>query len=459
MFERSDSKAIIYKDKIYTYKDLEDFTQLLIQHTDSNELIVHLTNSSFESIGAYIGFLKNKRPQLLLQENINEEFLKNILKNYKPRYIYLPKGYKFTYKKVAEFEEYCLLKTDYKKDYQINKNLALLLSTSGSIGIPKCVIQSFKNIYSNALAIKEYLQIKSDDAAITTLPTNYTFMLSIIHSHIISGASIVAVKESIMQKEFWESLKKHKVTSISGVPFTFEMLKKLRFERMKLDSLRYITQAGGKLSNELIKYFYSICKEKGVKFIVMYGQTEATARISYLPYKYLPQKIGSIGIPIPGGKMWIEDDEGKKITKPNTEGELIYSGDNVTLGYASSCYDLAKEDEFKGILKTGDLAMFDEDGFFYITGRKKRFVKIYGNRISLDELEKILKKNEYECIVSGNDEKIKLYCLDDKKDEIITLLSKSIKQNKKIFEFKKVDKILRNSAGKVLYKEMENIYG
>ena len=453
------SIAIIYNGRNYTYCDIDRFALDLNKKIESSSLVVHLTNSSFESIGAYTGFLKYKIPQLLLQEDISEDFLKNILKRYKPAYLYLPKEKTFKFDNiVANFNEYSLVKLNFEQDYTISKDLALLLSTSGSTGTPKFVRQSFKNIYANALSIGEYLQIQNDDIAITTLPTNYTFMLSIINSHFINGASVVATKSSIMQKEFWQTLKDQKVTTFSGVPFTFEMLKRLRFENMELNSVRYITQAGGKLSNELVEYFYKECKKKGIKFIVMYGQTEATARISYLPYEKLPQKIGSIGIAIPGGKMWLEDEKGNKIVKSNIDGELIYSGDNVTLGYASNCYDLNKEDENRGILRTGDIARFDVDGYFYITGRKKRFVKIYGNRINLDELEKMVQKTGYECVITGNDDKITIYCTQDKEKDIITLLAKTIKQNKKVFLFKKVDKILRNSAGKVLYKKMENVY-
>ena len=152
-----------------------------------------------------------------------------------------------------------------------------------------------------------------------------------------------------------------------------------------------ITQAGGKLSQELTAEFTDICAQKGIKFYVMYGQTEATARMSYLPWEYARQKLGSMGIAIPGGQFWLEDENGNVIGDIDTMGELIYKGDNVTLGYAENYIDLSKGDENKGILRTGDLAKRDADGFYYITGRKKRFLKMFGKRVNLNEVEELIK--------------------------------------------------------------------
>ena len=443
-----DGIAIIEK-KGYSYKELKEFSQKLKLKRD---LVVFLTNSSFESIAGYVSFLNNKIPALLLPFNIDATLLQNILDKYRPKYIYAPID--FEYKTVIEFENYKLFETNYKIDYQIADNLALLISTSGSTGSIKFVKQSYENIYENTLSIIKYLNITNNDRAITTLPMSYTFMLSILNTHLFVGGSVVATNYSILEKGFWEVLKKEKVTTFSGVPFTFEMLKKLKFEKLDLGDIKYITQAGGKLSNDLVKYFVKECEKKGIKFIVMYGQTEATARISYLPWEDR-DKIGSIGKAIPNGKMWLENENGKIIEEPFKEGELIYSGKNVTMGYSMNCYDLSSG-ETKGVLRTGDIAMFDNNRFFYITGRVKRFVKIYGNRINLDELEKLAKS--YNVVISGDDKKINIYSLNDNK-EVVSFLAKKIKQNKNIFRFKKVDKFIRNEAGKILYKKMDEKHG
>ncbi len=174
------------------------------------------------------------------------------------------------------------------------------------------------------------------------------------------------------------------VLSFAGVPYTFAMLKRINFDKIELPTLRTMTQAGGKLSEEYIRHFLSYATKNRVKFFVMYGQTEATARISYVPAEKLSQKIGSIGIPIPGGEVKIIND-GIEVTRPNEIGEIVYKGNNVMMGYAENRKDLSKGDELNGVLFTGDLGYKDEDEFLYVTGRLKRFIKIFGLRVNLDE--------------------------------------------------------------------------
>ncbi len=193
------------------------------------------------------------------------------------------------------------------------------------------------------------------------------------------------------QREFWNFFRDAGASSFGGVPYTYEMLDRMRFMGMALPSLKTMTQAGGKLTPELHRKFAEWAGEHGKKFIVMYGQCEATARMGYLPAEKALEKYGSMGIAIPGGKFQLKDAEGRTITQPHVTGELVYEGRNVTMGYAECGADLAKGDERHGILATGDMAQLNEDGYYYIVGRKKRFLKIYGNRINLDELERLLK--------------------------------------------------------------------
>jgi acyl-CoA synthetase (AMP-forming)/AMP-acid ligase II len=233
------------------------------------------------------------------------------------------------------------------------------------------------------------------------------------------------------------------------------MLKKLRFEKMNLPSLKYITQAGGKLSIELSAEFADICADKGIEFYVMYGQTEATARMSYLPWEYANTKVGSIGVAIPGGKFWLEDENGNVIKKNDTIGELVYQGDNVTMGYAESCFDLQNDDENNGILRTGDLAKIDPDGFYYITGRNKRFLKMYGNRVNLDEIEELIRTAGYDCVCAGTDDNLKIYITEpDDKDRIVSYIAKHTGINRAGFSFVHINKIPRNSSGKVRYSAL-----
>lgn len=221
-----------------------------------------------------------------------------------------------------------------------------------------------------------------------------------------------------------------------------------------------MTQAGGKLLPDLHHKFAKWAKDNNKKFIVMYGATEATARMGYLPAEKSLEKYGSMGIAIPNGKFSLVDTNGNVITTPQSVGELVYEGDNVCLGYAECGEDLCKDDEFGGKLFTGDMAEFDNEGFYYIVGRKKRFLKIYGNRISLDETERLIKAEfpSLECACAGTDKMMVIYTTDSAENEnIIEFISTKTGLNKAAFEVKNVNEIPKNASGKTLYDELKDI--
>jgi acyl-coenzyme A synthetase/AMP-(fatty) acid ligase len=408
-----------------------------------------------ESVAAYVGFLRGGVVPLLINDATRAEQLAGLRNAYRPEYIFIRSseapangGTKL------EIGDYSLVRTEFEADYEICPDLALLLSTSGSTGSPKLVRQSHENISSNTRSIIEYLRIRSQDRAITTLPMSYTYGLSIITTHLCAGAAVILTNKTLMDREFWAALKTHGATTFGGVPYTYEMLRKLRFDRMELPSLRYLTQAGGKLSPELSAEFAEVCARKGMEFIVMYGQAEATARMSYLPWEYSRSKAGSIGIAIPGGEFSLRDDAGNEITTPGVAGELIYRGRNVTMGYAEDRRDLARGDERGGTLETGDMAKFDGDGFYYIVGRKKRFLKLFGNRVSLDEVEGLLRKAGYDCACGGTDDNLRVYATDDP-GEVRRYVLSHTGVNPAGFSVIGVAEIPRNSSGKVLYSKLE----
>ena len=177
--------------------------------------------------------------------------------------------------------------------------------------------------------------------------------------------------------------------------------------------------------------------------------------MAYLPYEKALEKYGSMGKAIPGGKFILGDVNGNPITEPNVVGELIYEGANVTLGYAEERADLAKGDERGGRLETGDMAQMDEDGYFFIVGRKKRFLKLYGNRINLDEIERMIKAefSEIDVVAGGNDDLMTIYITDrEHKEAVANLVSERTRINKKAIAVQFIDEVPRNEAGKVLYK-------
>jgi len=389
---------------------------------------------------------------------LEESLIKDIIEKYNPSYIFTPLNIQNCDSKYSNFQKYnsfSVLKARNSFVKELNSELAILLSSSGSTGSPKLIKLSYKNLLSNAISISNYLNLNSDEIAITSLPMNYSYGLSIINSHLYVGAKIVVTDKSVIQRDFWDLMKKNNVNSLSGVPYTYEILKKLRFFKMDLPSISYMTQAGGKLSNNIIEEFAIHCGAKNIDFFVMYGQTEGTARLSYLNPNKILEKLGSIGKAIPGGEFRLISNENKTIELHNIEGELVYVGENVMLGYANEISDLSKAAELKNILFTGDLAYKDKDGYFFITGRKKRFIKIYGNRYSLDEIENHVKSNKVECACIGIDDKLKVFITNiDYKQRVMKVLKK-LKIQKSAFKISTIKIIPKNNSGKVLYSKLK----
>ena len=344
----------------------------------------------------------------------------------------------------------------HRTETKVYDELLLCLTTSGSTGSPKFVRISEKNLKSNTLSIAQYLSIDESERPITTLPMYYSFGMSVINSHLIQGATILLTDKTVVQREFWTFLKEQQATSIAGVPYTYETLKAFRFFRMDLPYLKTMIQAGGKLNATIVKEYADFALDKGKRFFVMYGQTEASPRISYLPYEKAVDKYSSIGIPVPGGRMSIIDVEGNEITAPNTDGELIYYGPNVCLGYAECRKDLTKGDENNGCLHTGDVARFDEEGLFYITGRLKRFVKVWGNRCNLDAIEQIVKSITTDCACVGVDDLITVYVTAEGLEESIkNLLISKTSFNPQAFSIRHIESIPIFESGKIDYKRLD----
>lgn len=453
-----------------TYLNLKKEGDKIIKAIGKRCLVFSLCENSIGSVLGYTAFINNGIVPALLNRDLDIELLCNLLITYRPSYIWIPQDKieqiydiqpTIQVQSVYEIYNYALLKTDYEIDYDIFSDLALLLTTSGSTGSPKFVRQSYINVKDNAQSIVGYLELNASERPITSLPMNYTYGLSIINSHFLVGATLLLTSFGLMQKEFWDFFKNEKATSFGGVPYTYEMLEKLRFRNMVLPSLRTMTQAGGKLTPELHKKYAEYAQSNNKKFIVMYGACEATARMGYLPPKMALKKCGSMGIVIPGGKFKLEDAKGNIILVPNIVGELVYEGANVSLGYAENRNDLSKGDERNGVLHTGDMAQIDEDGYYYIVGRKKRFLKIYGNRVNLDEVERLIKgKFEgIECACAGVDDCIYIFLTDSSIEiEVKKYIVEKMRLNKVAFKIISISNLPKNDSGKILYKEFSKYY-
>lgn len=280
--------------------------------------------------------------------------------------------------------------------HTLHPDLALLLSTSGSTGSPKLVRLSAESVHANAAAIAEYLGLRPDDRAVTTLPLSYCYGMSVVNSHLAVGASVVLTDLSVVDPCFWELVRAEGVTSFAAVPYTFDLLERVGFAGMDLPSLRYITQAGGRLEPERVRAYAQLGRRRGWDLYVMYGQTEATARMAYLPPDLAAEHPQAIGVPIPGGEFRLEPVPGLD------ECELVFAGPNVMLGYAERPGDLALGRTITE-LRTGDLARRTAEGLYEIVGRRSRFVKIVGLRVDLGQVEHLLAGLGVSAVAAGAD--------------------------------------------------------
>ena len=277
--------------------------------------------------------------------------------------------------------------------HDLHPDLALLLSTSGSTGSPKLVRLSHDNVLANARAIADYLALTPDDLAATTLPMHYCYGLSVLHSHLVAGAGLLLTERSVLEPEFWEEFREQGATSFAAVPHTFELLDRVGFADLDLPTLRYVTQAGGKLPAADVRRHAELGVRRGYDLFVMYGQTEATARMAYLPPALALSSPDAIGVPIPGGSFHLEPLPERPLSRAADDtvavGELVYDGPNVMLGYAEAPADLALGRE-TGQLRTGDVARLRTDGLYEVIGRRSRITKVFGLRIDLDHVERVL---------------------------------------------------------------------
>lgn len=287
-------------------------------------------------------------------------------------------------------------------DRELHPDLALLLSTSGSTGDPKLVRLSHRNLLSNARAIGEYLSLSDQDRGITSLPLHYCYGLSVVHSHLLAGAGVVLTDASVIDPCFASAVREHGVTNVAGVPHSFELLEHAGPELVHSPSLRFLTQAGGRMPAEDVTRWVQRAAGWGVDFYVMYGQTEATARMAYLPPELALRRPSAIGVPIPGGRLEVRPLDGQE----GDVGELVYHGPNVMMGYATTRAHLA-DGATLAELRTGDLGRFDPDaGVFEIVGRRARFVKPFGLRVDLDGVEAHARQLAADVAVAGDDERV-----------------------------------------------------
>lgn len=298
-----------------------------------------------------------------------------------------------------------LTQYDNSASSSVDPNLALVLPTSGSTGAAKAVRLSHANLVANAQSIGEYLGIGADERALLNLPIHYSYGLSVLNSHLLAGASVILESRSLIDPGLWVDAERFGATSFAGVPYSYELLDQVGLSDRAPSTLRYFTQAGGRLPPERVARYGELARARGWRLFVMYGQTEATARMAYLPPEVLADEPDAIGRAIPGGAFSLIGDDGATVEGIGNVGELVYTGPNVMMGYATERADLALP-AMSPVLTTGDMAERTPSGLYRITGRKSRFVKIFGNRIDLDEVERIVERNGIAAVATGTDDQL-----------------------------------------------------
>ena len=465
----STNKCLQDENNFYSYSDVDRLISSFANHLFPRVTSLILADNTAGSVIAYLACLRTGTVPLLLPSDTNPKLLSSYISRYNIQLILCPDQ---CLSLLSEFSlsfsnlGYSVLIGKINESVKVHSRLALLLTTSGSTGNPKLVKLSYDNLKANALSIIQYLNITENSKHITTLPMSYTYGLSCIHTHLLSGGCIVLNGFSVVERGFWDTVYKFEPNTLSGVPYSYELLSRFPDHKLMDSPFKVFTQAGGKLANKLLLHYAHLCNQSCKKFYVMYGQTEATARMSYLPPDKLISKIGSIGVPIPGGRFEIKPIKADLSINVSSyvSGELLYYGENVFMGYASCEADLSSEPPSHKYLETGDLAYCDQDGYYYISGRLNRFTKLFGKRISLNDLESQLRESNISCAIVSDDISIIVFIEGsssvDYEESVTTarsILLRSINLNARFIRFMKIDEIPRSLSGKIQYSSLPKI--
>lgn len=451
----SDSPALLSPGcPALTYRQLDSLsrdwtTQLKCTH---KQLIFFYISNTCTCVAALLGAIASGNAIALLDPSLSSGTKKHLEDAYKPW---------LTMQCLHDgSDNISVSQTKYGKcsSRHIHPDLLLLLSTSGSSGSPKFVRLSKDNIESNANAIAQVLDIASDDIALAHLEMHYSYGFSVLTSHLTRGASLGFSNGKFTDRGFWDDVRNMNITHLPGVPYHHDIINRLGLDRLNLPTLRSLTQAGGRLSEASQIQSHASMQIRGGRFYVMYGQTEASPRMTTLDHIDFLNKKGSVGKALPGGEINIVDDQ-FNVQPSGTTGEVVYSGPNVMLGYAYNTEDLRKGNDTQSVLYTGDKGYIDDEGFLYIVGRQSRMAKIYGLRINLDEIEQY-------CEVIASDESAAFAAV--QRGEEIHLLNNSIPINDKtnyfltdladrfslppgILKLKTVHTLPHNARGKIDY--------
>ena len=460
--DKQKKNAVAVRDSdgnVLTYGQLKE-TMLRIGKNILERCVTFcLCRNNAGGVAGYLGMTEAGAVPLMLDSKLDKELIRHFYDLYRPSYLWIPVDFAEGIKSRIVFSElgYCLVKTD-QPPYPLHPDLQLLMTTSGSTGSPKLVRYKKGNLEANARNVAEAFSWSEYERPVCDLGIQYTMGLNVINTHLYVGATLLLTTANLMSSDFWDFVEKEKATNFTGVPFSYEILSRLHFEKMNLPALTTLAQGGGKLTAKRFREYASYAKEKNKRFIATFGTTETAARMSVLPADEAERRNGSIGKAIPEGELFLIDEGGSVQTRMEAEGELCYKGPNVTMGYAYNQEDLQKGDEWCGTFYTGDLARRDKDGFYYIVGRKSRFLKLLSYRISLDQCENLIREQlEIDCACTGNDQQMEIYITEnDCEEKIIDLICNKTGLYRTLFKVIKIDSIERTSSGKIKYDRLKD---
>lgn len=445
----SDSILCVCEDgTTATYGEVLAAGKAALGEFDGRPLVFLCAENTIEMIGCYLVCLQRRWPVVLTGKG-DQVLFDRQLKEYDPNIL------------ISTDAGRVDVKIRHKRTVALAEELAVLLSTSGSTGSPKMVKLTARNVHSNAIAIGQYLDLRSSDRAVTALKFNYSYGMSVINAIVAVGGSLLLTDRPITDDRFWQAMSERECTHFAGVPYSFEMLSRMDARLAKCTSLRVVTQAGGRLAPDLVQHFAALGETQGWKFYVMYGQTEASPRIAYLPPEMAQSHPTAIGRAIPGGSIDLIDENGSLIAHAGVAGELRYTGPNIFAGYATNGSELATL-EISNHLFTGDIAQWNEAGLVQIVGRASRFVKPFGLRVSLDDVAEEAGKLVEGAIATGGDDQIIIGLLREhtsagSEQTVLARLSSAYNLPAKLFSIVLIDEIPRLSNGKVDYKALTAI--
>lgn len=442
----------------YTYGDLCRFTETFREMVPSRTLIFILCRNCAATIAAHIACIQDRIVPLMISSRMDGALRDRLIETYMPAYLWLPEEMAPTFPAMdiaARQWGYALLKTGYTAP-ALHEELAMLLTTSGSTGSPKLIRHRYRNLYANAENVAALFAFTEADRPLIDLQLHYTMGLNVACSSLYAGATLCMTTKNAAQLDYWTFFKEQRITNITGVPYNYEILKRLKFFRSDWPDLRILAEGGGRLTDELFREVATYAREKGKRFYATFGTSETTARLAYLDPAYALERTGSIGKAIPHGKLSLIDEDGNEILEREATGELVYAGENVTMGYATQPADLMRGDDWHGVYRTGDLARRDGDGFYYIIGRRSRFLKLYGYRVGLDESERLIRERfEIECACVGDDRQMRIYTTTPGLEaDIKKFISEKTGIFPAAFSVQTIREIPKNEVGKILHSKL-----